>query len=813
MKSICKGKASLVVTRTVSGLSLVLSRMNWLAGKRAPKVSRPPRWGTWVRLLAVPALLVLLARGVSLASFSLTFQGLVRTLSTRGSITLSSPAGIVVDSSGNTFVADTGYSRIVEVNAQGTASVLTITGLSQALVSPTGIAIDGSGNLYVTDADACNSRIVKFTPAGAATEISTGSVNLSSPKGVALDQSGDIFIADTGNNRIVEVTIGGSAAALTITVSSGSSTLSSPRGLAVNPAGKLYIADSSNNRIVTVAAGSTTGIVASILGGVTLSGPTAVTVDRIGNVIIADTANNRIAEIDTSSNGTVLFTDSQTLSGPLGVADPFGTAYISDSGNNRALIVAPPVNGGLTTSDPTFSLNKSAVEFGHSQLGTSTPVTILLPFTTGSVGLGAVKVLTFGTQNLDFTSTSNTTCNGSTSASTSCSVEISFLSTAPGLLRGAVVLFDASQNPILTIPLYAWADTPVTALSPNTASVISTGGTATSNPYELALDGAGNMYVGSYTSKSVTKIPAGGGSASVVALGTPGSTAVQNITGVALDGAGNLFIGDHQNSRILVVTPGGVVSVLNTVGLSPALGFRTALAFDAAGNLYIADFTNSRVVEISTLVVAGSTSSGNATVVGTGSFSFSGSTVTGVTVDSTDAIYIAARTQNSSQRVRRGFVWRRPRFRGGIPLLRRYQGKRHRAVDAVRRRLGGATLASLRAPRHRSRLRPHQPAQRHDGLATRPPLGDRRNLSPPPLSSTGTLACANAARTGTYPQASAEASRKLLLSSFPCLKLPPIAKSLRFFLPTERRKWASTKIWRPSPRKNASCNSQNSTKP
>ena len=90
---------------------------------------------------------------------------------------------------------------------------------------------------------------------------------------MAVDQSGDIFIADTANNRIVEVTSGGAAAALSITVSSGSATLSSPIGLAVDVTGKLYIADSNNNRIVTVAAGSTTGVVVSILGGVTLSAP------------------------------------------------------------------------------------------------------------------------------------------------------------------------------------------------------------------------------------------------------------------------------------------------------------------------------------------------------------------------------------------------------------------------------------------------------------------------------------------------------------------------------------------------------------
>ena len=80
--------------------------------------------------------------------------------------------------------------------------------------------------------------MVEITAAGAGSAISTGSVNLGSPKGVALDQSGNIFVADTGNNRIVEITAGGSAAALTITVFSGSPTLNTPIGLAVDVSGK-----------------------------------------------------------------------------------------------------------------------------------------------------------------------------------------------------------------------------------------------------------------------------------------------------------------------------------------------------------------------------------------------------------------------------------------------------------------------------------------------------------------------------------------------------------------------------------------------
>jgi sugar lactone lactonase YvrE len=447
----------------------------------------------------------------------------------------------------------------------------------------------------------------------------------------------------------VEVTSGGSAAALTITVSSGASTLSSPKGLGVNISGKLYIADSGNNRIVTVASGSTTGVVQSILGGVTLSGPSAVVVDRIGNVIIADTFNSRIAEVDTSNNGTVLYTGSNSLNGPLGVAvDPFGSVYIGDTGDNRVLLVDPPVNGDLTSSDPTYSLNQSVVQFGHVTLGSSSAVTLSMQFTTGSVGLGGVNVLTRGAQSLDFTSGSGTTCSSSTGASTSCFVEVNFLPTAPGLRSGAIVLVDSSQHPLLTIPLYGWGDAPLVALSPNAGTVVSTGSVVTSNPYQLAQDGAGNIYIGDYTGKNVVKIPVGGGAASMLSFGTPGSTALQNITGVAVDGAGNLFVGDHQNSRILVMTPGGVVSVLSITGLSPALGFPTALNFDSAGNLYIADFTNARIVEISTLVVAGSTSSGLGTVIGSGSHSFTGNTLTGLTIDPRGNIFAAARTQNNS---------------------------------------------------------------------------------------------------------------------------------------------------------------------
>jgi DNA-binding beta-propeller fold protein YncE len=584
------------------------------------------------------------------------FQGLVQALNT-SDISLSTPSGLVVDSSGDIYVADTGHSQIVEVTARGVASVLTINGVSPALSAPAGVALDGAGNLYI--ADTGNNRVVRVTSAGVASIVSMGSVILSAPKGVALDQAGDLFVADTGNNRIVEVTAGGAAAALSITGLSSPSALNTPLGLAVDVTGKLYIADSANSRIVEVAAGSTTGSVLSIAGDVvTLAAPSSVAVDGVGNVYIADSSSNSIAEVDAAGNGTLLLDTAQlesvTLSGPSGVAvDAMGTVYVSDTGNNRSLIVDPQLDGDSSTSFYSSTANKSAVGFGHVPLGSSSAVSQTLTFNAGTGGLGAVKVFTSGAQNLDFQANSDgTTCSGTTSADATCSVEVNFLPTAPGLRVGAVVLYDTSQNPILTLPIYGYGDAPVAVLSPNTGSVIGTGGVTTQFPFQLALDGAGNMYVGDYvqsgSNPKVVKILAGGGSASAVSTGSV--TLGPSITGVALDGAGNLFIADYDNDRIVVVTPGGVASVLSISGLNPALGQPTELAFDAAGNLYIADYApNARIVKISSLQVSGSTSSGAGTVVNTGSYTFQDSTVTGVAVGPNGTVYIAARAANNNQ--------------------------------------------------------------------------------------------------------------------------------------------------------------------
>jgi sugar lactone lactonase YvrE len=542
------------------------------------------------------------------------FNGVADVVDT-SSVALNHPKGVILDNPGNLYIADTAHNQIVKVTPAGNASVLSITGLSTGLSTPEGLALDGAGNLYI--ADSGNNRIVMVSSAGAGSVVDLGVLTLSSPAGVAIDASGNLYIADTGNNRIVKLPSGGSAAALSIT---GLGTaLSAPADLAVDTAGNLFLADSGNNRIVQVTTGGA-GSALSISGlGTALSAPAGVAVDSFANLFIADSGNNRVVKVTSSGAGSVLSTGSLTLNIPLAVAvDVSGVVYVADTANSRVV-----------------SLMMSAVEFGEVQLGASSGKSITFPFTIGiAATVGSVQALTLGASSLDFTLGAGTTCIDGTT-NTSCNVEVQFLPIAPGLRQGAVAIFDQSSTLLAVVPIYGTGSAPLAALSPGTASIVSTGGVSLSSPFQAAFDGAGNIYVTNYTGNNVVKIAAGGGSASVVSTG---ALSLVEACGVVVDGAGNLYIADYGHSRIVLVTSTGVASAISISGLSTAINQPAALALDASGNLYIADYGNNRVVKV--------TPAGAGFVVASGSYTLSASGVTGVAVDPRGNVYIADRSAN-----------------------------------------------------------------------------------------------------------------------------------------------------------------------
>lgn len=134
-------------------------------------------------------------------------------------------------------------------------------------------------------------------------------------------------------------------------------------------------------------------------------------------------------------------------------------------------------------------------------------------------------------------------------------------------------------------------------------------GTAASfnNPCAIALDAAGNAYVADQSNHKIRKITPDGTVSTVAGTGSAGTTdgaassaQFNNPYGVALDGFGNLFVADLSNNRIRKIRPAGQVGTFagSSSGYREGDGgtalFRSpaALAFAPQGRLYVADSGN-----------------------------------------------------------------------------------------------------------------------------------------------------------------------------------------------------------------------------
>ncbi|MFQ5594962.1 MAG: ABC transporter substrate-binding protein [Anaerolineae bacterium] len=121
----------------------------------------------------------------------------------------------------------------------------------------------------------------------------------------------------------------------------------------------------------------------------------------------------------------------------------------------------------------------------------------------------------------------------------------------------------------------------------------------------LAVDAAGNLYLGDGGNHRVRLITADGMVSTLAGTGEAGyrdgpadQAQFNNPAGVALDAAGNVYVGDTDNNRIRVITPEGEVRTLAGTGEpgyqdGPAteaqLNAPNALTVDAAGNVIVSE--------------------------------------------------------------------------------------------------------------------------------------------------------------------------------------------------------------------------------
>ena len=286
--------------------------------------------------------------------------------------TFSQPNALVVDNSGNIYIADTNNYKIRKISPTGVVTTFagsgkysSVDGLGTAasFQNPTGIAIDGIGNLYVTDL----SKIRKITPAGMVTTFAGSDTQGSADgigtaasffglEGIAIDGLGNFYVTDGSKRNIRKInpsglvtTLAGGGGAQWATDGIGTAaSFISPRGIALDGSGNIFVSESNNGLIRKI---SPSGVVTTFAGSgqyglgtaASFRFPYGLACDSLGNLYVADGTDNKIRKISPlgmvstfAGNGTSGHTDglaaNASFYGSIGLTvDTLGNFFVSEN--------------------------------------------------------------------------------------------------------------------------------------------------------------------------------------------------------------------------------------------------------------------------------------------------------------------------------------------------------------------------------------------------------------------------------------------------------------------------------------------------
>jgi hypothetical protein len=499
---------------------------------------------------------------------------------------LSSPSGVFLDALGNIFIADTGNNVIREVlisnhNIQTVAGSHALgagysgdggTATSAQLNAPLSVIVDPSGDLFI--ADTANNVIREVTGGKISTvagnhALGAGfsgdgglatSAQLHSPSSIAIDSLGALDIADTGNNRIRNVTglVVVPVAALT------------PPALVFNPT---VIARNSPSQVATLTNTSTTAPMQ--VAGIGFTGPNANSFSQTNNcpATLAPLGTCTINVTFTPSTGGA-------LTASLSVSDsaPGSPQIVALSGTGVSAVTLLPAGLSFPLQINTTSGAPQSIQVTNNQTVTLNISSIAI---SGTNAASFSQINTCGTAltagsscTITVTFTPNTT--GANSATISITDDASGspqTATLFGLGTGATATMTPSS---LTFKTQAVATT-------STAQVVTVtnSGKETLNISSIIFTGTNNGDFSQTTTCGPTVLPAGTCTISVSFLPTAGGSRTASLT--LNDSAGdspqsiNLF-GTGIDFQIIVPSGG---STTQTVAQGGSALF--AVEVDAVG--------------------------------------------------------------------------------------------------------------------------------------------------------------------------------------------------------------------------------------
>jgi hypothetical protein len=387
---------------------------------------------------------------------------------------LSTAARAQVTYTGTTANQNFGSQAIGSTSAAQTFSFSVAAGTT---VGSIGVVTQGASNLDFTNATGTTCTATTYASATTCTVEVTFA-----PRFAGLREGGVVFFSESDNTGTVlgEVLIYGTGTGPQLTFAPSPATATSlvangqglfiPRWVSIDGAGDVFVA--GYFQVMEIPAGGGAPVIVNFDNEV-YAYPGGLAVDGAGDLFIAANPCLCIVEVPVGGGASTSITptislavnDTQSIA-----IDRLGNLFIADTGNDR--VVEVPAGGGAEIA--------------------------ITPTVNGS-GLGGPEGL-------------------ATDAA------------------GNLFIADYSNSRVIEVPAGGGAATAVAV---------------DGNPIGVAVDGVGDLFV-SHTAQPVTELPAGGGTPIVIAPTVNGS-ALSDPYGLAVDGAGNLVIVDSGNGRVVEV--------------------------------------------------------------------------------------------------------------------------------------------------------------------------------------------------------------------------------------------------------------------